>query len=75
MFPRLAPRTTWTGGRISETDVLTLADAASMATKHAGETVTTGDILRAAGRGEITLGATCSRIAGINRAERGSSDA
>lgn len=55
MFERLTPRTPWAGGRMTDTDVLTLADAASMATKHAGEPVTIGDFLRAAGRGEITL--------------------
>lgn len=57
MFPRLVPRTTWTGGRITSGDMLTLADAASMASKHAGVTVTVEDILRAAGRGEIRLDA------------------
>ena len=55
MFERLTPRTPWAGGRMVDTDVLTLAEAASMATKHAGEPVTIGDFLRAAGRGEITL--------------------
>lgn len=55
MFGRLEPRTPWAGGRMTDADVLTLADAARMATKHAGEPVTVGDFLRAAARGEITL--------------------
>ena len=45
MFERLTPRTPWAGGRMVDTDVLTLAEAASMATKHAGEPVTIGDFL------------------------------
>ncbi len=32
MFERLTPRTPWAGGRMVDTDVLTLAEAASMAT-------------------------------------------
>jgi len=63
IFARLEPRTPWTGGRVTETDVLTLADAASMATSHARQAVTTGDILRAAGRGEIPLMAIVNRAA------------
>lgn len=55
MFERLEPRTPWSGARMADTDILTLDAAASMATRHAGETVTTGDFLRAAARGEVTL--------------------
>ena len=61
MYPRLEPRTTWKGGRISEVDVLTLPEAASMASRHAGADVTVADFLRAAGRGEIPLRAVVNR--------------
>ena len=71
MFERLTPRTPWAGGRMTDTDVLTLADAASMATKHAGEFVTTGDILRAAARGEITLRATVHRTTKVQKHDGG----
>ena len=62
-FDRLEPRTPFAGGRISETDLLTLAEAASMASVHAGQSVTIGDFLRAAGRGEIPLHAIVHRSA------------
>lgn len=55
MFERLEPRMPWRGGRITDTDVLTLEEAAREATKHAGTEVTIADFLRAAARGEITL--------------------
>ena len=71
MFERLAPRTPWAGGRMTDTDVLTLADAASMATKHAGETVTIGDFLRAAARGEITLRAIVHRTTKVQKHDGG----
>lgn len=71
MFERLTPRTPWAGGRMTDTDVLTLADAASMATKHAGEPVTIGDFLRAAGRGEITLRAIVHRAAKVRKHDGG----
>ena len=71
MFERLTPRTPWAGGRMVDTDVLTLADAASMATKHAGEPVTIGDFLRAAARGEITLRAIVHRTAKAQKHDGG----
>lgn len=71
MFERLTPRTPWAGGRMVDTDVLTLAEAASMATKHAGEPVTIGDFLRAAGRGEITLRAIVHRAARVRKHDGG----
>ncbi len=71
MFSRLEPRTPWAGGRMVDTDVLTLADAASMATKHAGEPVTIGDFLRAAARGEITLRAIVHRTAKVQKHDGG----
>lgn len=61
MFDRLEPRSEFKGGRIVDTDLLTLTEAASMATRHAGEPVNVGDILRAAGRGEILLRAIIHR--------------
>ena len=71
MFSRLEPRTPWAGGRMVDTDVLTLADAASMATKHAGEPVTIGDFLRAAARGEITLRAIVHTAAKVQKHDGG----
>lgn len=61
MYPRLRPITLWAGGRITETDVLTLDEAAKMASKHAGTEITVQDFLRAAGRGEILLRAVLNR--------------
>lgn len=55
LFKRLEPVNPWRGGRITETDVLGLPEAAAMASKHAGQQVTIQDILRAAARGEIPL--------------------
>lgn len=71
MFERLTPRTPWAGGRMTDTDVLTLADAASMATKHVGEPVTIGDFLRAAARGEITLRAIVHTAAKVQKHDGG----
>lgn len=57
MFQRLsAPDAqTWNGGRITDTDILTLSEAASMASKQAGQDVSVSDFLRAAARGEILM--------------------
>lgn len=63
MFERLHPRTEWRGGRIADTDILTLSEAASYASRHAGEAVTQADFLRAAARGEIPLRAIIRRQA------------
>ena len=71
MFERLTPRTPWAGGRMVDTDVLTLAEAASMATKHAGDPVTIGDFLRAAARGEITLRAIVHTAAKVQKHDGG----
>ncbi len=71
MFERLEPRTPWAGGRITDTDLLTLEDAASMATKHAGEPVTIGDFLRAAARGEIPLKAIVHHAAKVQKHDGG----
>ncbi len=71
MFARLVPRTDWRGGRITDTDLLTLDEAAAMASKHAGQEVTPADFLRAAGRGEITLRAIVHRAAKVRRHDDG----
>lgn len=63
LFKRLEPVNPWRGGRITETDVLGLPEAAAMASKHAGQQVTIQDILRAASRGEIPLRAIVHRSA------------
>lgn len=63
MFDRLEPRTEFRGGRLTDTDVLSLEEAALMASKHSGVTVTVGDFLRAGARGEITLRAIIHRTA------------
>jgi len=56
LFPALKKKSKFfTGGRITDIDLLTLDEAAKMATKHAGCEVSQGDFLRAAGRGEIEL--------------------
>ena len=65
LHARLAPRTEWRGGRVTAVDVLTLEDAAAQASQHAGQAVTTGDFLRAAGRGEILLHAVVHRTARV----------
>ena len=71
MFSRLEPRTPWAGGRMVDTDVLTLAEAAGLATKHAGVPVTIGDFLRAAARGEITLRAIVHTAAKVQKHDGG----
>ncbi len=60
MFARLVPSTSWNGGRMAETDILTLEDAAEFATSHASTKVVVADFLRAAARGEIPLRAIVS---------------
>ena len=61
LYARLEPLTAWAGGRLAETDLLTIDEAARMATRHAGTEVTPADFLLAAARGEIPLHATCPR--------------
>lgn len=68
MFPRLEPRTPlFQGGRIAETDVLNLTEAARFASVHAGVEITSADFLRAAGRGEITMRAIVHQTAKLQR--------
>lgn len=64
-WERLEPRSEWNGGRITNVDVLTLEEAAQMASKHAWQEITIADFLRAAGRGEITLHAIVHRTAQV----------
>lgn len=61
MRARLEPLTPWRGGRMSETAVLTLKEAARFASKHANTKIKPADFLRAAGLGEIVLRAICPR--------------
>lgn len=67
MFERLEPRTPFQGGRITDTDVLDLTEAAWFASVHAGTEITPADFLRAAGRGEITLRAIVHQTAKLQR--------
>lgn len=67
MFDRLEPRLPFKGGRITETDVLDLTEAAKFASVHAGAEITPADFLRAAGRGEITLRAIVHQTAKLER--------
>lgn len=65
LFERLEPSTEFSGGRIAPTDVLTLNQAARLASRHASEEVAPADFLRAAARGEIQLHAIAHRSARI----------
>ena len=67
MFTRLEPRTPFQGGRITDTDVLNLTEAARFASVHAGAEMTPSDFLRAAGRGEITLRAIVHQTAKLQK--------
>jgi hypothetical protein len=62
-YSRLTPYTKWNGGRITDVDLLTLDEAASLATKHAKTEITINDFLRAAKRGEILLRAIVHKSA------------
>jgi hypothetical protein len=59
MFDRLEQIRPWNGGMLAGSDVVTLEDAASFASKHAGTQITPADFLRAAGRGQIPMRAIC----------------
>lgn len=67
LFPRLQALTPWRGGRTTDTDVLTLDEAARMASRHAEQEVSVADFFRAAGRGEIVLRAVVHRTAKVQR--------
>lgn len=63
LFERLEPSTEWTVTRLSHTDYISLAEAAELASLHAGSKVSVNDFLRAGGRGEIRVFARCSQAA------------
>lgn len=67
MFTRLVPKTSFKGGRIADTDLLDLNDAAEFASVHAGKKITPKDFLRAAGRGEILLRALVHQTKRVQR--------
>jgi hypothetical protein len=67
MFSHLEPSSPFKGGRITETDVLDLTEAAKFASIHARVEITPADFLRAAGRGEITLRAIVHQTAKVQR--------
>ncbi len=71
MNERLEPRRPWRGGRITDIDVLTLAEAAREATRHAETEVTVADFLRAAARGEIRLLAIVRATAKVQKHDGG----
>ncbi len=72
MFARLEPRNhPFKGGRIYETDPITLDEAATFASRHAGAEITPADFLRAAARGEITLRAVVHREAKLQKHDGG----
>lgn len=61
LHARLEPKTPWTGGRLADGDYLPIADAARLASKHAGQDVTVRDFLRAGARDEILIRVICPR--------------
>jgi hypothetical protein len=63
LHPPLEPRGPWKGGRMADDDVLSLAEAARQASRHAGQEVTDHDFLRAAARGEIRIRAIMHKTA------------
>ena len=72
MFAWLEPRTQeFKGGRITNTDVLTLDEAATFASRHARTEIMSADFLRAAARGEITLRAIVHREAKLQKHDGG----
>lgn len=72
MYARLEPRThPFKGGRITNTDLLTLDKAAKCASTHAGTEIAPGDFLLAAARGEIALRAIVHREARLQKYDGG----
>lgn len=71
LYPRLVPKHQWTTSRISDTDLLELEEASEMASKHACTKITVKDILRAAGRGEISLCAIVGRMVKLKKIDGG----
>lgn len=71
MFARLEPETPWQVGRVADTDVLSLDDAARFASKQAGTEILPADFLRAASRGEISLKAIVHHGAKLKKHDGG----
>jgi len=71
MFERLEPVTPWQIGRVADTDVLSLDDAAYFASKQAGTEIRPADFLRAASRGEIPLRAIVHHGAKLKKHDGG----
>lgn len=71
LYTRRQPRTKWKGGMITETDLLPLDRAASLASKHAETEVSAHDFLLAAARGEILLRAIVHRGAKLRKYDGG----
>ncbi len=70
-FSRLEPCQPWRGGRITDTDLLTLEEAAREACRHSGQEVCVNDFLRAADHGEITLRAIVHTSAKVEKFDGG----
>lgn len=70
-FSRLEPCQPWRGGRITDTDLLTLEEAAREACRHSGQDVSVNDFLRAAARGEILLRAIVHTSAKVEKFDGG----
>lgn len=55
MYERLQPKSAWQASPMAHTDVLSLTEAAALASDHAGKVVTPEAFLRAAARGQVQL--------------------
>ncbi|PZP34391.1 MAG: hypothetical protein DI603_05390 [Roseateles depolymerans] len=66
-YERFEPTTEWVGGYLRETDPVTLARAAKLASQHAGVPIEPDDFLHAAANGEIALRAVVHRSARVQR--------
>ena len=67
MYSRLEPCQPWQGGRIADTDLLTLEEAAQEACRHSGQDVSVNDFLRAAKNGRIPLRAIVHTSAKVEK--------
>lgn len=63
MYERLQPKSAWQASPMTHTDVLSLTEAAALASEQAGKTVTPEAFLRAAAKGQIQLMAVVHRAA------------
>lgn len=71
LYKRLEPVNAWRGGRIANSALLTLAEAAKEASKHAGDEITAADFLRAASCGEIAIRAIVHATAKVEKYDGG----